>query len=61
MAALFVPLLGRVLMRRGAVSGFESREMLGYPLLFFITFQIATLFNSARDALDAVWKLVTGA
>ncbi len=55
MALLLMPPLARGFERLSLPGLIDRHAVLAYPMLFLVTFQIATLFNSAR------WFLKTGA
>ena len=57
-AVMIVPPVSAAV-ERSRFSSFERQAPhLVYPLLFFITFQTATLFNTARDLVVVSWKVL---
>ncbi|MDP5084819.1 MAG: phosphatase PAP2 family protein [Yoonia sp.] len=46
--------LTALLRRIGIIPFFETREAIGYPLLFFFTYEITTLFELSRYLMKAV-------
>ncbi len=54
LAAVAMRPLSIAFSRTGAAEAIERHAMIAYPLLFLVTFQIATLFNSVRWFLESV-------
>lgn len=44
----------KLIERTDIVPYFESREVIGYPLLFAATFEVARMFTAVRNLLGAV-------
>ena len=54
LAAALLPPSAWVVRRSDLIARFETAGAVLYPLLFLLTFQIATMFESAREMVEAV-------
>jgi undecaprenyl-diphosphatase len=59
-AVLFLPQLTRVLVSVNLPTRLLIYPTLFYPIFFLITFQLASMFDSAREFISAIGKLLIG-
>jgi undecaprenyl-diphosphatase len=55
---IFVPPISRFLLRCGRMTSLEDHASITYPLLFFATFQIASMLNPLRQVVVGVGKIL---
>ncbi|SFB02036.1 undecaprenyl-diphosphatase [Poseidonocella pacifica] len=58
-AALLLLPIARLLERSGALEFLERREPILYPLMFLLSFQMATMFDTARQLLELAARAVS--
>jgi undecaprenyl-diphosphatase len=58
---ILVPLLTRLLVRERVMDRVASYQYLLYPALFLATFEVATMFESLRQASLELWRIAPAA